>query len=90
MSRRARGFTLLELLIALAIFGLLSVMSYSGLKGVLDQHARTDEGSNLGRKIPLPDSRFREQFQLFADVLVHDALDCTVAEDVYKTVSPRT
>jgi general secretion pathway protein J len=44
--RRAGGFTLLELLIALAIFGLLSVMSYSGLKSVLDQHAGTDEAAD--------------------------------------------
>lgn len=38
-----RGFTLLELLVALAIFGLLSVMSYSGLRSVLEQQARTQE-----------------------------------------------
>ena len=36
----------LELLIALAIFGLLSVMSYSGLTTVLDQHARTDAAAD--------------------------------------------
>ncbi len=45
-SERSNGFTLLELLIALAIFGLLSVMSYSGLKSVMDQHARTDEAAD--------------------------------------------
>ena len=44
--RLAHGFTLLELLIALAIFGLLSVMSYSGLTTVLDQHARTDAAAD--------------------------------------------
>ena len=44
--RLAHGFTLLELLIALAIFGLLSVMSYSGLTSVLDQHARTDAAAD--------------------------------------------
>lgn len=38
-----RGFTLLELLVALAIFGLLSVMAYSGLRSVLEQQARTQE-----------------------------------------------
>ena len=42
VCRNLRGFTLLELLIALAIFGLLSVMSYSGLRSVLDQHAHTE------------------------------------------------
>ena len=43
---RVRGFTLLELLIALAIFGLLSVMSYSGLKTVMDQHSLTDAAAD--------------------------------------------
>ncbi|MGB5261123.1 MAG: type II secretion system minor pseudopilin GspJ [Gammaproteobacteria bacterium] len=46
LNRQMAGFTLLELLIALAIFGLLSVMSYSGLKTVLDQHARTDAAAD--------------------------------------------
>lgn len=34
-----RGFTLLELLVALAIFALLSVMAYGGLRNVLDTRA---------------------------------------------------
>ncbi len=36
------GFTLLEMLIALAIFGLLAVMSYGGLASVLEQQFRTE------------------------------------------------
>lgn len=40
--RRAAGFTLLELLVALAIFSLIAVMSYSGLKVVLEQQAATE------------------------------------------------
>jgi general secretion pathway protein J len=35
------GFTLLELLVALAIFGLLATMSYSGLRTILEQQAGT-------------------------------------------------
>lgn len=47
MSNRAKnpvygGFTLLELLVALAIFGLLATMSYSGLRAVLEQQAGTE------------------------------------------------
>jgi general secretion pathway protein J len=38
----AAGFTLLELLVALAIFSLIAVMSYSGLKVVLNQQAATE------------------------------------------------
>lgn len=43
MSRaRQRGFTLLELLIALGIFGLVSAMAYGGLNVVLDARQRTE------------------------------------------------
>ena len=37
-----RGFTLLEMLVALSIFGLLAVMSYGGLTSVLEQQFRTE------------------------------------------------
>ncbi|MGB5443566.1 MAG: type II secretion system minor pseudopilin GspJ [Gammaproteobacteria bacterium] len=37
-----RGFTLLEMLVALAIFSLLAVMSYGGLAAVLEQQFRTE------------------------------------------------
>ena len=39
------GFTLLELLVALAIFGLLAAMSYSGLQAVLQQQSYTEEAA---------------------------------------------
>ncbi|MEZ5543274.1 MAG: type II secretion system minor pseudopilin GspJ [Pseudomonadota bacterium] len=45
-----RGFTLLELLVALAIFSLLAVMAYGGLNSVLSQRAATAEAADqLGR-----------------------------------------
>lgn len=40
------GFTLLELLVALAIFGLLAAMSYSGLQAVLEQQAHTEQAAD--------------------------------------------
>jgi len=39
--RHVQGFTLLELLIALAIFALVGAMAFGGLKGVLDQKEHT-------------------------------------------------
>jgi general secretion pathway protein J len=39
------GFTLLELLVALSIFGLLAAMSYSGLQAVLEQQSHTEQAA---------------------------------------------
>ena len=44
-GRGHRGFTLLELLVALAIFSLIAVMAYGGLETVLRQQARTEENA---------------------------------------------
>ena len=45
---RQTGFTLLELLIAMAIFAIMAAMAYGGLKTVLDtQHATTDRAAEL-------------------------------------------
>jgi general secretion pathway protein J len=38
----ARGFTLLELLIAIIIFGLIAAMAYSGLNNVLNARSKTE------------------------------------------------
>ncbi len=40
--RRQRGFTLLELVVAIAIFGLMSAMAYSGLASVLNTREHAD------------------------------------------------
>ncbi|PPD29628.1 MAG: type II secretion system protein GspJ [Methylomonas sp.] len=45
---RQAGFTLLELLIAMAIFAIMAAMAYGGLKTVLDtQHATADRAAEL-------------------------------------------
>jgi general secretion pathway protein J len=41
-----KGFTLLELLVALAIFGLLAAMSYGGLLAVLNQQRYTEQAAD--------------------------------------------
>jgi len=40
--RQAHGFTLLEILIALAVFAVLAVMAYGGLRAILQAQAGTD------------------------------------------------
>jgi general secretion pathway protein J len=39
-----KGFTLLELLVAMSIFALLAAMSYGGLQAVLNQQWHTEQG----------------------------------------------
>jgi len=45
LLRRYKGFTLLELLVALLIFAVLAVMAYGGLQVVLDAQKRTETQS---------------------------------------------
>jgi general secretion pathway protein J len=40
---RAKGFTLLELLVALAVFAMVSLMAYSGLRTVLQSKQQTEQ-----------------------------------------------
>lgn len=50
---RARGFTLLEVLIALAIFALLGMAGYAGLDSVLQARARLDAENLQWRAVSL-------------------------------------
>ena len=45
MKIAARGFTLLELLVALAVFAIMAIAAYGGLRNVLFTRAAVEEQS---------------------------------------------
>lgn len=70
--RTTTGFTLLELVVVLAVFGIVAVMAYGGLNNVLK--ARVAIEDNLGRVAALQRAylRMREDFQQLQPRAVRD------------------
>lgn len=62
--RIARGFTLVELLVALLILSLLSLMSYRGLGAVLDARAHIAQEAAKWRRVAAFSARFQHDVQL--------------------------
>lgn len=67
MTRRARAFTLVELLIALAIFALLSAFAYRGLAVLMDSREALDRDSRKWRDVALFVGRFERDVQAALD-----------------------
>lgn len=65
--RRARAFTLVELLIALAIFALLSAFAYRGLAVLMDSREALDRDSRKWRDVALFVGRFERDVQAAID-----------------------
>ncbi|WP_245391572.1 type II secretion system minor pseudopilin GspJ [Thioflexithrix psekupsensis] len=60
-----KGFTLLELLIALSIFALIAVMAYGGLGTVLELSAHTQEQAQYWKKIQFTLARLQQDVEYF-------------------------
>lgn len=66
-ARRHRGFTLLEVLVAVAIFALLGTAGYSGLDAVLKARARLEDENRQWRAIALFWTRLGRDLDAFVE-----------------------
>lgn len=77
LNCRARhtGFTLVELLVAILIFGILSMLAYGGLDSVLKSRDRTESELLRLRQMQITFSQFQRDIEQLAARDGHDALN---------------
>lgn len=75
MRPRASGFTLLELLIAISIFAMVSSMAYSGLNNVLRARDRVEAEREFWRGLTLVFLRMQDDFAQARPRTVRNQLD---------------
>ena len=71
--KRATGFTLLELIVVIAIFAVISVMAYGGLSSVLTSRARVAEALDRTAALQKGYLRLRDDFQQLRFCAARDA-----------------
>lgn len=72
---RQRGFTLVEMLVALTIFALMSVLAYRGLIAVLETRAHLTEDSRRWRDIALTLAQLEQDLGQAVDRPLRDSSD---------------
>jgi len=72
-ARGVRGLTLIELLVAVAIFAVLSGMAYRALTVVLDSRARIEQENRKWRDVASFFARFEQDVATVAPRPIHDA-----------------
>lgn len=82
---RAKGFTLLEMLVALTIFALMSGFAYRGLNSILDTRQRLVQDNQRLREVALLFSRLEQDLASLANRPIRDASDQIAAPFVANT-----
>ena len=70
--RAPRGFTLLELLVAIGVFAVMSVMAYGGLKSVLDSRTHTDAQAKRLAAVQLTFMHLERDIEQMTDRRIRD------------------
>lgn len=78
-SKAMRGFTLLEILVALIIFGLMSVMAYRGLMIVLQSRDHLAQENRKWRAVAMLFARIEQDLNQLANRPVRDSNDASTA-----------
>ena len=71
-KQAAHGFTLLELLVAVAIFSVLSAMAYGGLRNVIDNSQQTDLTMQRLQEVQLAVLKISRDFNQLANRSIRD------------------
>jgi general secretion pathway protein J len=83
----AAGFTLLEILVALIIFALLSIMTYRGLTTVIQTRTHLAQENRKWRAVAMLFARMEQDLSMLAKRPVRDVSDLTVPPFVAKPIA---
>ncbi len=78
MRRRAAGFTLIEVLVAVAVFAVMAAIAYGGLNGVIAQRTHNDDAMRRLRQLQLAMNIMCRDFQELSARSVRDGLGSSV------------
>jgi len=78
MTMRARGFTLLEVLVAVAIFGVISMLAYGGFNQLTRQSAIVESNASRTRAIQSAVQRMAENFEMIEPRPIREPLGETL------------
>lgn len=73
-TKRSRGFTLLELLVAIGIFALVSAIAYGSLARFMDDRVRLDTEHEFWRGLSLAFSRMQDDLSEARERKIRDAI----------------